>query len=186
MIRIAVQGRTPLNLRKAVRQLDSRLAELLQEVGVSVLSNAKLDFEVKSRGGTGAGGIKWAPLKPATEARKARRGRKPGKTKKGTPRKRDKVTGSRARTSQIGVDTGLLRNSATPGYQGPDGRGGNILQVDGHQVTVGYGRTYAQYFDAGGRGPARPLLPDQVPPEWQDEIDGIVNDWLADVLRVVD
>ena len=186
MIRINVEGRTATNLRNAVRDMDQRMAELLQEVGVSVLSNARLDFETKSRGGSGAGGITWAPLKPSTEAKKARRGRKPGKTKKGKTRKRDRVTGSHARTSQIGVDTGMLRNSAGPGFQGPDGKGGNILEVNQHQVTVGYGRTYAQYFDEGGRGPARPLLPDPVPDEWLKEIDAIVSDWTDDVFGKVE
>lgn len=227
MIQIAVEGRTPLNLRNAVRDLDQRLAELLQEVGTSVLSAAKLDFQVKSRGGTGAGGITWEPLSPRTIAARARKHAGVKKTRKKTAKLTGKIRDieqelkflggkgksvkakkkklaklkwdrkwSRRTTAgameiasraQIGVDTGLLRNSATPGYQGPDGKGGNVLRIDGHSVTVGFGRTYAPYFDGGtDTAPARPLLPDPVPAEWQDDIDAIVDDWLADVLRTVD
>ncbi|WP_431851384.1 hypothetical protein, partial [Allosphingosinicella sp.] len=40
----------------------------------------------------------------------------------------------------IGVDTGLQRASARPSFLGSDGKGGNVLQVTGNQVTVGYGR----------------------------------------------
>lgn len=181
MIRISVEGRTALNLRNAVRDLDQRMAELLQEVGVSVLSDAKRDFEVKSRRGTGADGVRWAELQESTEKKKARRGRKPRKTKSGKPRKRDAVTGAKFGQSQIGVDKGLLRNSSKPGFTGPDGKGGNILTVEGHAVTVGFGRDYATYFDA-----KRPLLPADLPQKWSEAVDAIVDDWITDVLRPVE
>jgi hypothetical protein len=181
MLKITVQGDTRQRLTRAVQDMDRRLPELLQEIGVSLLSNARLDFEVKSRGGTGAGGIRWAALAESTEKQKARRGRKPKKTKKGTKRKKDSVTGAKVGKSQIGVNTGLLRNSSTPGFQGPDGAGGNVLEVTGHQVTVGFGRTYAKHFDGGGRGPARPLLPEELPQEWEGDTNAIVDDWLRDV-----
>lgn len=230
MIQISVQGRVPLNLRNAARDLDQRMAELLQEVGTSILSNSKLDFETKSRGGAGAGGVTWKPLSPKTLENRVRR-RSPSRkiveqrrkladqirqiteqikrlrrsVRKGENFKRDaaKLSSQYARIEklrqkradlmakhktmfanekgQIGVDTGLLRNSATPGFQGSDGKGGNVLRIEGSSVTVGYGRSYARYFDE-----KRPLLPDQVPQDWQADIDEIVNDWIDDVLRPVE
>lgn len=180
MFKIRVDSRTAAELRNAADAIDNQMAGLLQEIGQSVLSNSRLDFEAKSQGKTGAGGITWAPLEPSTERQKARRGRKPGRTKRGKTRKRDRVTGAKVGKSQIGVNTGLLRNSSKPGYTGPDGRGGNILDVNEHQVTVGYGRSYAEYFDAD-----RPLLPAEVPPEWQDDIDAIVNQWADNIFGKV-
>ncbi len=64
---------------------------------------------------------------------------------------------------QIGVDTGRLRDSSQPGYDGGDSKGGNLFEATEQSVKVGYGRTYAKFFDE-----KRKLLPaqDNVPQEW--------------------
>lgn len=67
-----------------------------------------------------------------------------------------------AGSSAIGIDTGLQQASASPGFQGSDGKGGNIDIVTETSVTVGYGREYSGYFDA-----ARPLLPTVLPEAWR-------------------
>ena len=44
--------------------------QLLRAWGRNLLDRTHRDFAIKSRGGTGSDGIKWAPLKPATIRRK--------------------------------------------------------------------------------------------------------------------
>lgn len=216
--------------------------ELLQVLGIQLLSKVKLAFEEKSRGGTGADGIKWKPLTANTLLRRLqkrgavsgfkthgggfRNGQKgtvaknskttkdilrsletagaikingagkAGSIKKGTTftvtnnakridsvnvagSKKTKTGKPRPSNSshQIGVDTGLLRNSATPGYKGPDGKGGNVLDVSQHAVTVGFGRTYAEYFDRD-----RTLIPDPLPDDWMRELEQTVVKWTGDIL----
>lgn len=72
-----------------------------------------------------------------------------------------KLIDQEVQNHEIGVDTGLQINSASPGYTAPDGRGGNILIADEAKVTVGYGREYSPYFDED-----RPLFPERLPNEW--------------------
>lgn len=66
---------------EAARQLGAMLAGTVPDpqgfargiqlrAGVALLSEVQRDFLVKSRGGTGRDGIKWAPLKPETIARR--------------------------------------------------------------------------------------------------------------------
>jgi len=40
-------------------------------------------------------------------------------------------------------------------------------------------------FEAKSLGSDRPLLPAEVPPKWQDDIDAIVNKWADDIFRKV-
>jgi len=67
---------------------------------------------------------------------------------------------------QIGRDTGLQLNSASPGFMGPDGGGGNIFTQDEVSFTIGFGRNYSQYFDRW-----RKLIPDVLPAAWQEELE---------------
>lgn len=86
--------------------------------------------------------------------------------------------------SQIGVDTGLLRNCVKPGFSGSHKRtgipGANILQVDGNRVVIGYGVEYADYFDD-----VRPLMPNTLPEPWEKSIEDIMDKWAADIMRKV-
>lgn len=79
---------------------------------------------------------------------------------------------------EIGVDTGLQRASASPGYRGTDGKGGNIFDVGRDQVTVGYGRSYSKYFDQ-----ARPLIPDPLPAAWTQDFEQRANVWATDIIQ---
>jgi len=185
------------NLPAAEDKMIHGLPSLMQQVGVYVLQEQKFNFEKKSRGGAGEDGVTWKPLTAETELKKARKGKgfqkQRAKAKKlmgqlrtaTTSEKRKSLLGKiqKARAipkSQIGVDTGLLRNSVTPGYAGPDGQGGNVLTVNGNRVTVGYGRSYAKWFDA-----VRPLLPnaDQLPTAWQQGIDEIAQQWVDEIAK---
>lgn len=172
MFKLVLKTDLPQQLQQASRQLQSGLPSLLQEVGVYVLQEQKLSFEAKSRGGTGADGVKWKPLKESTERRKALKSVRKSKARKDGTRKRRKLAGAVPK-SQIGVDRGMLRNSGTPGYAAPDGDGGNVLQVSGNRVVMKYGRSYAGYFDE-----VRPLFPETAPPAWVEGINLIVRDWI--------
>lgn len=203
-----------------VALLQSR-RDILETIGVQLLSYAKLDYVTKSRGGTGTDGIKWAPIKVGTILARLRKAGhiksrpvagtnrqtsvvaktvkanealfkqlaragvkfrdKKGKVVKGnSPRAKagntvgvTKAVRSKSVTLspgsyQIGVDTGLQLNSASPGYKGNDGKGGNVFQQDDVSVTVGFGRSYSDYFDKH-----RKLFPDTLPDPWREGLEEI-------------
>lgn len=135
----------------------------MEVIGLYLVSEVKLDFEKKSRGGTSFG-VKWKPLKESTEIRKAQ---------KKSGYKHEK--GKSPPTSQINVDTGLLRNSPSPGYSFG---GRQAFRVDAHQVTVSYAREYDKHVDE-----ARPLIPDETPKEWTDECVLMTKEWLEEQIR---
>lgn len=161
--------------------------DLLYELGTSMLSNIQGNFETLSNGGSGIDGTTWAPLAKSTEITKAEKGGwRPPDRKKGDKKqsifdvlkktsagKYDNVDPPK---SQIGVDTGMLRNSASPGFAG-DSEGGNIFEIQetALSVTVGFGRQYARFFHA-----RRPLLPDQFPDRWIEDLNGIAEDFLKE------
>lgn len=138
-----------------VEFINKRRHDLLEILGIRVLSLAQEAFQEKSRGGTGSDGIKWAPLKPETIKRKNRRGKRNAKRKTTKGGKKRPTAGS----SQIGVDTGLMRASGMPGYNGN-------TEVGSTSVTVGYAMEYAHWFDE-----TRKLLPATMPDEWQQALD---------------
>ena len=156
-------------LKRTREELRQKKAELLETMGVQLLSDAQLDYLTKSRGGTGLDGVKWNPVKNVRA--KNRRGRKSeGKTKSGK-------TLPGPDQNEIGVDTGLQRASASPGFVGPDGKGGNFFVQDADSVTVGYGREYSEHFDA-----QRPLLPDTLPDEWVQHQEEVLKEWAEKII----
>ncbi|QDT54674.1 hypothetical protein Pan44_27090 [Caulifigura coniformis] len=178
MFKLILKTDLPQQLAQAQRNLDAGMASLLQDVGVFIAMEQRSSFEDKSRGGGGADGEKWKPLKESTERRKALKGiRKPKARKDGT-RKRRAIKGA-VPTSQIGVDTGLLRNTANAGFKGPDG----AMTINGTTVALEYKRSYAEHFDA-----IRPLFPsdDNPPKSWIDGIDQIVRDWIDEQLKGIE
>lgn len=160
-------------LKATRQQMAKKKAELLEAMGVQLLADAQLDYLTKSKGGTGKDGITWKPLAPSTIRKKNRR----GSQKAGRKTKSGKALPGPTQ-SDIGVDTGLQRASASPGFTGPDGQGGNLFEQDEDSVTVGYNREYSGYFDE-----ARPLLPDELPQEWQEHQDQIVTDWAEKIFK---
>lgn len=161
------------HLKATRQQMAKRKAELLETMGVQLLADAQLDYLTKSKGGTGKDGVAWKPLAPSTIRKKNRR----GSQKTGRKTKSGKSLPGPTQ-SDIGVDSGLQRASASPGFIGPDGKGGNFFQQDENGVTVGYNREYSEHFDA-----ARPLLPDELPQEWQEHQEQIVTDWAEKLLE---
>lgn len=161
-------------IQRATKAAQAKMAQhqrdVLEAVGVKLLSFAKQDYRTKSRGGTGTDGITWKPLAAATIKRK--NGTSTGKKNS----KRRVTKGGKARpgigSSAIGIDSGLQQNSASPGFKGPDPEGGltgNVLEVTETSVTVGFGRSYSEHFDA-----VRPLLPTTLPDAWREGCEEIV------------
>ena len=186
MLKITVDTADLNRKLKAVGQALDDPAEVLNDVGVYLLGEVRLSFEEMSRRGTGVDGTKWKEHALSTAIIKAEKGgwRPPDRKKKDEKQsvfavisKVDK--GEYTETvnppkSQIGVDTGLLRNSSVPGFKG-DGEGGNLLEVDlqSASVTVGFARSYAKFFDKD-----RPLIPTEAPKDWVEGAEEIVGDWL--------
>lgn len=215
----------------AADKMRSRISDAAMAAGISVLGNAQMAYEEKSRHGTGSDGITWKPLAPETlEGRVRRRAPSrriverrdelakeirntilaPGKAKtvkgrtteaarreakiKSLRQKRDDLAkqhddlvAQEIGSHQIGVDTGLQRSSASPGFDDPhgvwskspaDALGQNLFVVEGGEVTIGYHREYSGPFDA-----ARPLFPITLPTEWRADAEEVVRDWAEEVLQ---
>lgn len=67
----------------------------------------------------------------------------------------------------IGVDRGLQRSSASPGFHSEEG--GNVFEQNDVSVTVGYGMNYSGHFDLH-----RKLFPDILPEPWFKELEEMV------------
>jgi len=150
-------------------QLNDHMPDLLEAMGLRLLALSKIDYVKKGRGGSGSDGVSWKPLDPKTIKQKNRR------------RRNNPTFGAGA--SQIGVDTGLQLNSATPGFKAADPQGGttgNVFKVEEGAVTVGYGRSYSVHF-----GRVRKLFPDTLPDAWEKALNDIAVDWGYKVLKPV-
>ena len=162
------------DLRQAVAPplfTDQDVQQILRELGTTALSEVGENFEKLSRRQSGIDGDRWKELTPATEIRKARkRGwRASGRGASGKQGlvgavAAGKSSGSSPPRSLIGVDDGFLRNAIVPTYTGPD----KIFEIDNRskRVTVGFGRSYADDFDA-----VRTLIPTATPPDWIQEME---------------
>lgn len=185
---------------------DQDIGDVLLELGTYAMVEVKENFETLSNRGVGADGTKWRELELSTEIVKAEKGgwrpsfkkKSDGPTsifgamkdiKKGVTtykgRGKNKTPtlnfyGQSKRDtppkSQIGVDNGLMRNAVVPGYSGGD----KIFNVNAQKrnVTVGFGREYAKYFDH-----VRPLIPEAIPQAWVQEMEAIVQDFAEDMLQ---
>lgn len=159
-------------LRAAKARFGNEQRPALEAMGVAVLSHAQQDYRAKSRGGRGSDGITWEPLAASTIAKRNRRGKKNVNRKTTKSGKARPMGGS----VSIGIDTGLQLNSASPGFSASGG--GNIFRLQSTSITVGFGRSYSAYFDE-----KRPLLPIDIPPEWQKELEAIVGRWATKILQ---
>jgi hypothetical protein len=154
-------------------ELAVRKSECLRLVGVAVLSLQAMDYRTLSRGGTTPDGRHWKALDPKTIKAKARRGR--GKTSRRTKTGSGKALPV-GDVSAIGIDTGLQQASGSPGFNAPGG--GNIFEVAGDRVTVGYGREYSKYFDK-----TRKLFPDKLPLAWLTTLRDVVRQWAMGIVN---
>lgn len=89
----------------------------------------------------------------------------------GTNKARSKTVKQSTGSYEIGVNTGLQRSSARPGFAGSDGKGGNVKSVEADSVTVGFGRSYSRAFDKH-----RKLFPEILPVKWVEELQAIVTE----------
>jgi len=137
----------------AVLALHAGRVKILDIMGVQLLQFTQLDYVTKSNGGTGTDGITWAPIKPETLAARNKGKKNAGKFKG---------------QHQIGVNTGLQRASARPGFTGADGRGGNVQIKADDSIEVGFGRSYSRHFDK-----RRKLMPEVLPPKWLETLEDI-------------
>lgn len=129
---------------------------ILEVIGRTLLYEAQAAFETKKTGAVGSDGIQWPKLHPKTVKRKG--------------------------SNVIGIDTGLMRNSILEGPHYSD-----------DATWVEYDRPYVHYFDRGTkkkdgsvRSPARPLLPVELPPKWQDSIEASVQDYLDELAEALE
>jgi len=192
MFEIDFRNELSVDLRAISKEIESGLPDIMLAIGEEMTGFILEDFETKSRGGVGANGIQWAPLNPKTIKKKAKRA-KGGDT-----------------STQIGVDTGLMRATIQPGFSDPDGKGGNVMEVKGGEVTVGFGRAYAKYFDEGTSpraskanakqgvlqtlassaanavaktgNPSRPLVPDKLPSDWREAAEEILAEEIERII----
>lgn len=115
-------------------------------VANALLDLIAADFDAKGRGLTGADGVQWPPLAPATARLKA--------------------------GGVILVETGGLRLSLTPGTDAtPSGAPGQVWRVAAGRVEVGTTEKPWQHTGTGTL-PARPFWPPdgRVPPGWQEPL----------------
>lgn len=164
----------------AGRGVAARAAQSLQlRVGVALLSQIQQDYVTKARGGTGRDGVKWAPLKPATIAR---RRRTPGDKRlaKATRqvykemgwRRPNQVIQYGGRTVEILVDTRKLFRSLAAGVEDrPSREQDQIFETPPGAVIVGTNVPYATTHQHGYPArnvPARPMWPadGHIPDAW--------------------
>lgn len=203
-----VKTQLPLLVRR-IRRAQGKLQEdnqrLLEVLGVQLLSLSLQAYRVKARGERGSDGIKWKKLKRGTLENRVRRraesrrivsrrrrlarearDAKPDKAKRLRKQRKDlfarheSLVDREVANHEIGVDTGLQRSSASPGFSGTDGRGGNFFDIRGTQVTVGYNRSYSKHFDR-----VRKLLPDTLPDAWQQKMEEQTLTWAESIIQEI-
>lgn len=177
MFKIDIDEKVRNASREIIKAVKDRHGELLDTIGVQLLSNALLAFDDKSRGGTGDDGIVWKPLHQDTIEAKQRRGLGRRRSRRSQRGSAGGLSGPSGSTSTlIGVDSGLMRAAALPGYRGND----RIYKINeaASEVTVGFGRSYAEYFDN-----LRPLLPEDIPETWEADIEEIIEDHYNSIFK---
>lgn len=94
---------------------------------------------------------------------------KAGTVLSGTTKNASKTVKQTPGSYEIGVDTGLQRSSARPGFMASDSLGGNVQQMEADSITVGFGRSYSAAFDKH-----RKLFPEILPVAWVEELQAMV------------
>lgn len=172
-----------------VEKLRKQRSDGAMSVGVSVLANVQRAYTAKSHGGMGSDGIVWRSLKPATIRARMNRLKAFRKLKKGTKRKKIDAIVSGG-LYDIGYDTGLQKNSSSPGFTDPnsvwhrdpiDNLGANLFVVNAGNVAIAYDRSYSAAFDK-----ERKLIPDTLPDPWRIEAEGQFVKWADLVISAGD
>jgi hypothetical protein len=197
------------DLRRAQGKWRQDQKELMEVLGTTLLSEAKKSYRLKARGQQGSDGVRWRKLKRGTLDGRVRRrsasrrivkqrrklaGQIRSATGKGSTlrkqkwrkkrkalfQKHERLIDKEVSRHEIGVDTGLQRSSASPGFSGQDGKGGNIFKVSQTRVTVGYNRTYSKFFDV-----ARTIMPEVLPSSWNKKLGNNIHNWSKRILKEV-
>lgn len=194
-------------LRDARSEVERQRTITLHAVGVQLLGFVREAYVAKSRGGAGSDGIQWAKLSRATIEQRVR-SRAPAKRiveerkrlaaeirqqrGPGSPARIERLRARRKSLSErlqamvdaeyanhaIGINTGLQLNSSQPGFIPADGKGGGLFKVSNDSVTIGFARAYSKHFDK-----KRPLLPEQLPRDWERRCDQIVEQHFSLAMR---
>lgn len=110
--------------------------------------------------------------------------------RKDLSRKLDNLVITEHSSYEIGVDTGLQINSASPGFTDPnsvwhrdpiDSLGANLFSVNAGNVAIAYDRSYSAAFDA-----ERKLIPKTLPDPWRIEAEGQFVKWADLVINAGD
>lgn len=142
-------------------------------VGVRVLSWIWQAYSDKARGGSDVWGMRWRPIKPASLRSRFAKLKSFSRADRAT---QARTLAEAAQRHEIGVDTGRLIRSLQYGASEA------IIEVDDVGVEVGSAVLYAGYFDA-----ARPIIPDGLTPEQEDELSQIVGRaYERDIQRALD
>lgn len=127
-----------------------RVARGLQlRLSTALLSQILQEIVTLSRGGTSRDARRWAPLRPATLAKRLAKERKAGKRK---GKKKGKGSPYAGRV-EIGVDTRRMIRSLTPGVEGePPTNPDQVVKLGRGELIVGTNVPYARYFHEGRPG----------------------------------
>lgn len=168
-----------VTLRVSLRTL-SDLQRVTERVGETALEQTRIDYDRKSRGQTGMGGVRWDQVTEAAILKRAQRQPSWKLSASLDPDQKRAVRQrliAQARNGLIGVDKRYQLASLQPGYGGPDGQGGNVFEIDNEGVTVGVNRDYSHHFDS-----LREIFPDDLPAEFVQELEAALLDGLEEFL----
>jgi phage gpG-like protein len=139
-------------------------------IGNAVLKLIQDDFLVKSKGGTGAGGVAWAPLKESTLERRRRKG---------------------IEHEEILKQTESLLESLTPDQNNAVDAvriAGQVFEYAVGSITVGTDIPYADYHQNGtAYMPPRPIVPlsGDLPVEWESAVDQAIEEAFQVVIEIM-
>ena len=136
-------------------------------IGNEVLRLVQRDYAVKKAGGRTAATGKWKPLAESTLERRRRKG----------------IT-----SEDIMVESARLMESLRAGVDDRvSGAIDQIFDVGPAGVTVGTATPYVDYHQTGvpGRLPARPVVPKDLPPQWEPHIERAMERALKKVVQLV-
>lgn len=152
MLNVVAEFAEPIRaLSELPAMLDRQLPRLMGEIGQRMKERAREDFLVKSRGGTGAGGVRWAAVTPAEQRVKQHLGAR-----------------------GLGVRTGELLNSLTFTTSGSTSWGKPIAKGE---VAIEFtDQPKANAFNA-----ARELFPSRLPAAWYSQLDGMTQLFVEDI-----
>lgn len=155
------------------KAIDDHMEEILEAIGIQVLSWMQDDYKTKARGETDPAGVKWDPIKRSSMRSRLRKLQSYREKTKAD--KRTAIDQAMA-SHEIGVDTGRLINSLEFSTDNPSD---TQLTIKDHTVTVGSAVKYADDFDS-----ARPIFSEKnITEDRRKELDELVEDIVDDIIN---